>query len=258
LARNGANSVKLRSISSTIRPQVGGDNRRWRPFMSSYRIVRGDTLSGIAQRYGTSVSALMQANPKITNANLIYAGDTLTIPGRSDAYGGRRPGTQGPPIRAPQGPSPIDTPPSGRPGDAFSIARQYLGWNAGDLKVSNNAVGRAMHDWVPNNVNCANFVSGVLRTAGQISTREHHNGVYGLMGNLDRNPNFRRVSLQDARPGDVVSMRTPGGQHVVLFAGWKDGRPQFIGSNNVNRDGSQRVTISGMNYPIMAIHQYRG
>jgi cell wall-associated NlpC family hydrolase len=78
------------------------------------------------------------------------------------------------------------------------------------------------------------------------------------MNNLDRNPNFRRVSLQDARPGDVVSMRTNGGQHVVMFAGWKDGRPQFIGSNNVNRDGSQRVTISSMNYPIMAIHQHQG
>jgi LysM repeat protein len=228
--------------------------------VSSYRIVRGDTLSGIAKRYGTSVSALMQANPKIKNANLIYAGDTLNIPGRSDGFGPSRPNApqQGPSIRPQPDPSPIDTPPSGRSGDAFNTARQYLGWNAADLKVSNNAVGRAMHDWVPNNVNCANFVSGVLRASGQISDREHHNGVYGLMNNLDRNPNFRRVSLQDARPGDVVSMRTPGGQHVVMFAGWKDGRPQFIGSNNVNRDGSQRVTISGMNYPIMAIHQYQG
>ena len=39
--------------------------------MSAYRIRTGDTLSGIAQRYNTSVSALMSANPQIKNKNLI-------------------------------------------------------------------------------------------------------------------------------------------------------------------------------------------
>lgn len=114
-----------------------------------------------------------------------------------------------------------------------------------------------MQDWVPNNVNCANFVSGTLIASGQIRANQGSAGVYALMGNLDRDPNFRRVSLSQARPGDVVSMRTPGGQHVVLFAGWKDGRPLFIGSNNVNPDGSQRISYSQMRYPIMAIHQHR-
>ena len=42
------------------------------PTMSAYRIRTGDTLSGIAQRYGTSVSALMKSNPSISNPNLIY------------------------------------------------------------------------------------------------------------------------------------------------------------------------------------------
>jgi hypothetical protein len=115
-----------------------------------------------------------------------------------------------------------------------------------------------MQDWVPNNVNCANFVSGVLIAAGQIRQSQGNASVRGLMANLDRDPNFRRVSLSQARPGDVVSMRTNGGHHVVLFAGWQNGRPLFIGSNNVNRDGSQRVTYTQMRYPIIAIHQYRG
>jgi len=44
----------------------------------------------------------------------------------------------------------------------------------------------------------------------------------------------------------------------VMFAGWKDGKAQFIGSNNVNRDGSQRISMTSMNYPIMSVHQYRG
>lgn len=50
--------------------------------MSTYTIKRGDTLSGIAQKYGTNVSTLMSLNPYITNANLIYAGNTLNLPGQ--------------------------------------------------------------------------------------------------------------------------------------------------------------------------------
>lgn len=46
----------------------------------TYTIKRGDTLSGIASRYGTTVSKLMEANPYITNKNMIYAGKTLQIP----------------------------------------------------------------------------------------------------------------------------------------------------------------------------------
>ena len=231
--------------------------------MSAYRIRTGDTLSGIAQRYGTSVSALMRSNPNISNPNLIYAGRTLSVPGSRDEFTSAKPGAARPsrPSRpsAPSGPSgaPDDSPRPAGASRPYDLARQYLGWNARDLKVSSNPVGRAMQDWVPNNINCANFVSGTLIASGQIRQSQGSASVYGLMGNLDRDPNFRRVSLSQARPGDVVSMRTPGGQHVVLFAGWQNGRPLFIGSNNVNPDGSQRVSYSQMRYPIMAIHQHR-
>jgi hypothetical protein len=40
----------------------------------------GQTLSGIAWYYGTTIQAVMYANPSITNPNLIYAGSTLCIP----------------------------------------------------------------------------------------------------------------------------------------------------------------------------------
>lgn len=228
--------------------------------MSAYRIRTGDTLSGIAHRYGTSVSSLMKANPSISNPNLIYAGRTLNVPGSRDEFRPSSPSQSRGPSQSqgPSGPSGDNTPAPAGSSRPFDLARQYLGWNARDLKVSGNAVGRAMQDWVPNNVNCANFVSGTLIASGQIRQNQGSASVYGLMGNLDRDPNFRRVSLSQARPGDVVSMRTPGGQHVVLFAGWQNGRPLFIGSNNVNPDGSQRVSYSQMRYPIMAIHQHRG
>jgi hypothetical protein len=45
-----------------------------------YTIKSGDTLSAIAKAKGTTVSELMKANPSITNANLIYAGKSLTLP----------------------------------------------------------------------------------------------------------------------------------------------------------------------------------
>ena len=44
-----------------------------------YRVVRGDTLSGIALRFGTTVQALARAN-HIANPNLIDVGQTLVIP----------------------------------------------------------------------------------------------------------------------------------------------------------------------------------
>jgi uncharacterized protein YraI len=46
--------------------------------VGSYTVKAGDTLAAIATRYNTTVQTLMTAN-NITNANLIYAGQKLTI-----------------------------------------------------------------------------------------------------------------------------------------------------------------------------------
>lgn len=44
----------------------------------TYKVKSGDTLSGIAQKFGTTVSRLASLN-NIKNVNLIYAGQTLKI-----------------------------------------------------------------------------------------------------------------------------------------------------------------------------------
>ena len=49
--------------------------------MATYTIKSGDTLSGIASKYNTTVAALLNLNPGITNANLIYAGQTIVVSG---------------------------------------------------------------------------------------------------------------------------------------------------------------------------------
>jgi peptidoglycan endopeptidase LytE len=46
-------------------------------------IVRpGDTLSGLAAQFNTTIDAIMALNSQITNPNLIRDGDTLDIPQR--------------------------------------------------------------------------------------------------------------------------------------------------------------------------------
>lgn len=44
-------------------------------------VKSGDTMSGIAQAHGVSLQALEQANPHITNPNLIYPGEVVLLPG---------------------------------------------------------------------------------------------------------------------------------------------------------------------------------
>src|SRR5512144_2575173 len=48
---------------------------------TSVTVVSGDTLRKIAERCGTTVSALQRANPEIGNGNLIYPGQVLLLPG---------------------------------------------------------------------------------------------------------------------------------------------------------------------------------
>lgn len=50
------------------------------PFIEDYKIKKGDNLTKIAKANGTTVQALLKANPNIKNPNLIYAGQTLKIP----------------------------------------------------------------------------------------------------------------------------------------------------------------------------------
>lgn len=43
-------------------------------------MTKGETLWGIARRYGVALAALLRANPQIKNPNLIYPGEAVKIP----------------------------------------------------------------------------------------------------------------------------------------------------------------------------------
>jgi LysM repeat protein len=51
-----------------------------------YYAQRGDTLRKIAAKFNTTVDAILQVNPQITNANLIYVGQAIAIPASVSTY----------------------------------------------------------------------------------------------------------------------------------------------------------------------------
>jgi len=48
-----------------------------------HTVQRGETLSSIAQHHGTTVSALLAANPQIRDPNRIFVGQIIHLPGQS-------------------------------------------------------------------------------------------------------------------------------------------------------------------------------
>ncbi len=67
----------FREVEAELDAQVGSiDN----PNFVNYKIKKGDNITKIAKEKKTTVQALLKANPKVKNPNLIYAGETLKIP----------------------------------------------------------------------------------------------------------------------------------------------------------------------------------
>ena len=73
------------------------------PCGPAYTVLPGDNLTRIAIQCETTVAALLAANPQITDPNLIFTGQVLTIPGVAV-----------PPVPAPPGPVIPDTGPGER------------------------------------------------------------------------------------------------------------------------------------------------
>lgn len=146
--------------------------------MSSYLIRSGDTLSGIAARYHTSVSALARLNG-IKNVNLIYAGRTLRLPGHSTKDTFQPPKSTGP--RAP-------TSTGGRPGGNASLA------------AAGRSVALSMGGYNSQGL-CATGVSRAIQRVYGIKVWGNGNQIDN---NLPRNK-FKQVNISLAE-----ALRTPG------------------------------------------------
>lgn len=133
-------------------------------------------------------------------------------------------------------------PGSGTPGmvevtgdNPAAIAESVMGSTAAQLIAS----GELPMDNVPTDVCCANFVTAVLQEAGWIDWHSNSVSSGDLQAKL-RADGWTSVPVSEAPPGSVVISN--GGGHTVLVG---DGDPAFIGSNNVNPDGSQSITAGG-------------
>lgn len=74
--------------SSKPRPSTSSRPKTPAPSTVSYTVVKGDTLSGIASRYGTSVSAIRNSNG-LRSDNLIRVGQKLKVPKGSGSVASR-------------------------------------------------------------------------------------------------------------------------------------------------------------------------
>ncbi len=67
------------SSSSTTTGSTSASTSSGTGGATTYTVVSGDTLWGIANRYGISYSDLLALNPQIKNPNLIYPGDEVVV-----------------------------------------------------------------------------------------------------------------------------------------------------------------------------------
>lgn len=199
-----------------------------------YTIQPGDTLSAIAGRFGTTWQALAQAN-HISNPNLIFPNRTLTIPNGTGGTGGGGAVESGSPVSGTVG---------GGSSDVARIAEKYLGQNASSLKINRND-NLPMNAGVPSNVCCANFVSAVLTEAGKLPANLHTDSVAQLNTTL-RARGWTPVAASEAKPGDVVIIQGGGVSHTEIVSG----PGQMIGSNNVNADGTQKISHNNLSWAL--------
>ena len=172
----------------------------------SYLIQRGDTLSQLAVRFHTSVSALMRSNPQIKNANLIYAGARLNLPGSRDEFvpsHGRPPSAGAAPSagsHAPANGSAVER--------MLSIARANLGYHegAGNSNKFSAAMGRPAEAW------CADFVSYLARQAGLKTVNTA--SAQGIANQLAAQGRWKGKT--NPQPGDAVTFKWNGN------GGWAD------------------------------------
>ncbi|MBS9532786.1 WXG100 family type VII secretion target [Mycobacterium sp. M1] len=138
---------------------------------------------------------------------------------------------EAPPTDVPEPQPQPDPPHKANPAD---IADQVLDRDASELKGSGDL---PMDPNVPNDVCCANFVTATLQKAGLIDW--HSNQVAETSQRLQAQ-GWRVVPASEARPGDVAIIN--GNEHTELVSANNNGQLTLIGSNNVNPDGSQRIS----------------
>ncbi len=150
-----------------------------------YVVVRGDTLSRIAQRFGVAMARIMSASG-ITNPNLIFVGQRLTIPGASG----------GNPTPAPTTPPGTTVPPPS--GGSFELGGQVNDFSAVDrMKFAGMFWVKRQVKWTPGAVASDALIVdahnkgfkvllSVLGNPGDISNGANYDAYAAYVGELAR------------------------------------------------------------------------
>ncbi|WNG50532.1 LysM peptidoglycan-binding domain-containing protein [Archangium minus] len=216
--------------------------------MSTYRIRQGDTLWALASRFKTSVSALARLN-KISNPNLIYAGNSLRISGhaRSDSFesakgGGARGGSGTKRAGGSRGSGHVDgSRGAGSPGQATAAMRK--------LASAGRAAAMSLGGYNSQGL-CATGVSRAIQNAFGFK-------VWGNGNQIDNNlprDKFKQVHMSLAEalkiPGLVLTWEKTSSRagsiygHTAITTG--DGRSSvsdFIERNTLGAGGRTGLKI---------------
>jgi len=160
----------------------------------SYTVVLGDTLSAIAARFDTTVAALAELN-HLADPNLIFAGQTLSLPGGAPSQGSVE-------LTSFESPS---QPPGGPPESSSAAVA---------VRVALAQVGKP-YVWAgagPNDFDCSGLVMYAWEAAGVALT--HYS--------VAQYDETTRISESQLEPGDLVFYDTGGGAqpgHVAMYVG---------------------------------------
>lgn len=168
---------------------------------ASYSVKSGDTLSNIAQDYGTTVASLQNSNG--ISGHLIYPGQSLQINGSSSAASTKT--------------APEVTQVSNSTSSIVSIAKQYTG------------VPYVWGGSTPAGFDCSGFISYVLNQAGNDTARTNAAGYYNMA-----------TKVSTPQPGDLVFFSgtyTSGISHVGFYIG--DGKMISAAGSGIKVDDIQ-------------------
>lgn len=191
---------------------------------TTYTVVAGDNLSKIAERFGTSVAALVCLNKQIKNPNLIYAGWQLSLVGDTMCAAPAAPVAAAQPVvsrsevhqetkAAPAkaatsvkpAPKVVKTQASVNPAPIASSSRASIAINYARAQLGKPYVWGAAG---PNAFDCSGLTMAAWRAAGV--SLGHFTGSQYSAGT--------HVSYAQLQPGDLVFFYS-GHSHVGLYIG---------------------------------------
>jgi putative chitinase len=172
---------------------------------SNYSVRSGDTLSAIAKRHGTTVSALAQAN-NIRNPNLIQVGQKLRIPGGDFSSQPSRPSAPAQQPAPTTGPGPV-TGPGAPAGNGRGVSVQQL------RAIMPNLSQAKAEAYLPH-INSAMQEAGIntpRRQAAFLSQLAHESGQLRYMEEIASGAAYEgRRDLGNTQAGDGMRFKGRG------------------------------------------------